>query len=228
MTMAERLWLRDPIAALADGAERGIVVEDGRIVELVATGAEPVHPVHSVFDASRHVVTPGLVNTHHHMFQTMTRAHPLAINKSLWPWIASIYPVWTRHVNADEFPPRRAALHDRTDDVGLHLRVRPSLSLPRRPRRRDGHRGRGSRGARPAHDADARRARSDRRRGQPGDRARRRRPGRRRDPRRLRTRHRPLSRPLRRGDDPRRAGAECALRRDEAADARDGGAGRKA
>ena len=33
-----RLWIKDPIAALADGAERGIVVEDGRIVELVARG----------------------------------------------------------------------------------------------------------------------------------------------------------------------------------------------
>ena len=59
--------------------------------------------MHGVFDASRHVVTPGLVNTHHHMFQTMTRAHPAAINKSLWPWIASIYPVWTKHVNAENF-----------------------------------------------------------------------------------------------------------------------------
>ena len=98
-----RRWLKDPIAVLGDGAERGVVVEDGRIVELVGNGAEPAHPVHSVFDASRHVVTPGLVNTHHHMFQTLTRAHPAAINKSLWPWIASIFPYWTRSVNADNF-----------------------------------------------------------------------------------------------------------------------------
>ncbi|HWJ73476.1 MAG TPA: 8-oxoguanine deaminase [Kaistia sp.] len=101
--MTEHLWIKDPIATLGDGAERGVVVADGRITELVPKGAEPVHPVHRVFDASRHVVTPGLINTHHHMFQTMTRAHPLAINKSLWPWIASIYPVWTRHVNATNF-----------------------------------------------------------------------------------------------------------------------------
>ncbi len=101
--MAERRWIKDPIAALAVGAESGVVVEDGRIVELVPSGAEPAHPVHAVFDASRHVVTPGLVNTHHHFFQTMTRAHPKAINKSLWPWITSIYPVWTRHVNAENF-----------------------------------------------------------------------------------------------------------------------------
>ncbi len=101
--MTENLWIKDPIATLGDGAERGVVVAGGRIVELVAAGAEPRHPVHTVFDASRHVVTAGLINTHHHMFQTMTRAHPLAINKSLWPWIASIYPVWTKHVNAENF-----------------------------------------------------------------------------------------------------------------------------
>mgnify|MGYP002386556099 FL=1 len=101
--MVDTLWIKDPIAVLGEGAERGVVVENGRIVELVGKGAEPVHPVTKLFDASRHVVTPGLVNTHHHMFQTMTRAHPAAINKSLWPWIASIYPVWTKHVNAENF-----------------------------------------------------------------------------------------------------------------------------
>jgi 8-oxoguanine deaminase len=101
--MTDRIWLRDPIAILAEGAERGIVVENGRIAELVGKGAEPAHPVQKIFDASRHVVTPGLVNTHHHFFQTMTRAHPKAINKSLWPWITALYPIWTRHVNADNF-----------------------------------------------------------------------------------------------------------------------------
>ena len=101
--MTDRTWIKDPIAALADGAERGVVIEGGRIVELVGKGAAPVHPVQKIFEAGRHVMTPGLVNTHHHMFQTMTRAHPAAINKSLWPWIASIYPYWTRHVNAENF-----------------------------------------------------------------------------------------------------------------------------
>jgi 8-oxoguanine deaminase len=99
----DRLWIRDPIAILAEGAERGVVIENGRIVEQVGRGAEPTHPVHRIFDASRHVVTPGLDNTHHHVFQTLTRAHPKAINKSLWPWITALYPIWTRHVNADNF-----------------------------------------------------------------------------------------------------------------------------
>ena len=62
-----RLWLKDPLAILAEGAGRGIVVEGSRIVECVAAGREPSAPVDAVFDASRHVVLPGLVNTHHHV-----------------------------------------------------------------------------------------------------------------------------------------------------------------
>ena len=93
-----RLWIKYPIAALADGAERGIVVEDGRIVELVGRGQTISQKADHVFDASRHVVIPGLINTHHHFFQTLTRAHPSAINKELFPWLTSLYPVWARGV----------------------------------------------------------------------------------------------------------------------------------
>lgn len=89
-----RLWIKDPVAILADGAERGVVVEDGRIVELVASGREPSVPVDRWFDARRHVILPGLVNTHHHFFQTLSRAHPRGINKELFPWLESLYPIW--------------------------------------------------------------------------------------------------------------------------------------
>jgi 8-oxoguanine deaminase len=91
-----RLWIRDPLACLADGAERGIIVEDGRIAELVGRGGEPGTPADAVFEAGEHVVLPGLINTHHHMFQTLTRAHPKAINKELFPWLQALYPVWAR------------------------------------------------------------------------------------------------------------------------------------
>ena len=91
-----RTWLKDPLAILAKGAERGAVVEGGRIVETIARGREPATPVDEIFDASRHVVLPGLVNTHHHFYQTLTRAHPAAINRELFDWLSALYPIWAR------------------------------------------------------------------------------------------------------------------------------------
>ncbi|SFJ04860.1 8-oxoguanine deaminase [Methylobacterium brachiatum] len=93
---ARRVWIRDPLAILAEGAGGGIVVAGSRIVERVAVGAQPTAPVDETFDASRHVVIPGLINTHHHAFQTLTRAHPIAINKPLFPWLKALYTVWGR------------------------------------------------------------------------------------------------------------------------------------
>jgi len=98
-----REWITSPLAILAQGAEGGVVVDDGVIVELVPSGGAPCAPVDATFDASRHVVLPGLVNTHHHMFQTMTRAHPQAINKELFPWLQALFPIWSRHVNPHNF-----------------------------------------------------------------------------------------------------------------------------
>lgn len=98
-----RLWLKDPLAVLAEGAERGLVVDGSRIVELVGRGREPLAPVDAVFDASRHVLLPGLINTHHHVYQTMTRAHPDAINKELFPWLKALYPVWVKGLTPETF-----------------------------------------------------------------------------------------------------------------------------
>ena len=91
-----RTWIKDPLAIFATDAERGLVVENGRIVETIGRGGAPTAPVEATFDASRHVVLPGLVNTHHHFFQTLTRAHPAAINKELFPWLVALYPIWAR------------------------------------------------------------------------------------------------------------------------------------
>ncbi len=78
-----RTWIRDPLAILA------------RIAARVGRGETP-EPVDAVFEASRHVVLPGLVNAHHHFYQTLTRAHPEAINKPLFPWLVALYPIWAR------------------------------------------------------------------------------------------------------------------------------------
>jgi len=96
------IWIRDPIAMLAEGAPRGLVVEAGKIVELVGRSG-PALPYDEVFDAGRHVILPGLINTHHHFFQTLTRAHPKAINKALFPWLKQLYPLWGDHLDREGF-----------------------------------------------------------------------------------------------------------------------------
>ena len=89
-----RLWIKRPLAILAENAAGGVVIEDGVIVETVASNVTPIYD--QVFDASQHVVIPGLVNTHHHFYQTLTRAHPNAINKELFDWLKALYPLWAR------------------------------------------------------------------------------------------------------------------------------------
>ena len=90
-----RTWIREPLAILADeAAAGGLVVEGARIVECLPAGGEPAAPCNRVFDASEHVVLPGLVNTHHHFYQTLTRAHGPALGKELFDWLKALYPVW--------------------------------------------------------------------------------------------------------------------------------------
>ncbi len=91
------LWIKNPLAIHAPGdAGGGLVVAEGKILATVPSGGQPEAPVAAVFDASEHVVLPGLVNTHHHFYQTLTRAHPAAINKELFPWLTALYPIWER------------------------------------------------------------------------------------------------------------------------------------
>jgi 8-oxoguanine deaminase len=95
--MSERLWLQSPLAILCaddQDARGGVVIQSGKIVELVAQGQQPATSVDCVFDASAHVVLPGLINTHHHFYQTLTRAYPDALNKELFPWLKTLYPLW--------------------------------------------------------------------------------------------------------------------------------------
>ena len=87
-----RLWIANPLAVFAENAEGGIVIEDGRIKSLVQRGDRPPHD--EIFDASAHVVIPGLINTHHHMYQTLTRAMTGAYSHELFDWLKALYPVW--------------------------------------------------------------------------------------------------------------------------------------
>ena len=95
--MSTSLWIKNPLSILAEGAEAGVVVAGGKIIELVPAGSKPtLHAHHDEFDASAHIVLPGLINTHHHFYQTLTRAFRPALNKALFPWLCALYPVWAK------------------------------------------------------------------------------------------------------------------------------------
>ncbi|MFT6261359.1 MAG: 8-oxoguanine deaminase [Crocinitomicaceae bacterium] len=90
-------WIKSPLSAYTANdmhAENGIVIQNDIIIELVAKGQRPTSKVDSTFDASEHVLIPGLINTHHHFYQTLTRACPPALNKKLFPWLQTLYPIW--------------------------------------------------------------------------------------------------------------------------------------
>jgi 8-oxoguanine deaminase len=90
------LWLRGPLGILADNAAGGIVVRDGRIAELIPAGGQPSVAYSTLFDAGAHVVLPGLINTHHHFYQTLTRATAASLDRPLFGWLTALYPVWAR------------------------------------------------------------------------------------------------------------------------------------
>jgi cytosine/adenosine deaminase-related metal-dependent hydrolase len=71
----------------------GLYVEDNRIVSVGPAGTLPAS-ADEVIDATGHVVLPGLVNTHHHMFQSLTRAVPGAQDCELFAWLKCLYPIW--------------------------------------------------------------------------------------------------------------------------------------
>lgn len=102
--MAKRLLIRGAeVVVTMDGARReiagGDVLVEGGVISalgpgLSAEGAE-------VVEARGCVVTPGLVNTHHHLFQTLTRAVPAAQDAALFGWLRSLYPIWGRMTPGD-------------------------------------------------------------------------------------------------------------------------------
>src|SRR5258706_8992357 len=77
---------------IADGA---LLVRDGLIEQVGPTAALPAS-ADEVLDLSGHVVLPGLVNTHHHLYQTLTRAVPAAQDANLFHWLSTLYPIWAR------------------------------------------------------------------------------------------------------------------------------------
>ncbi|MFN7481315.1 MAG: 8-oxoguanine deaminase [Betaproteobacteria bacterium] len=90
---AERLVTMDAgRREIADGA---VFARDGVIEAVGPSDALPA-TADTVIDARDHVVLPGLVNTHHHMYQTLTRALGPVQDATLFPWLQGLYPVWAR------------------------------------------------------------------------------------------------------------------------------------
>jgi cytosine/adenosine deaminase-related metal-dependent hydrolase len=78
---AERRELSDGWVAITDG-----------LVEAVGRGEPPA--ASETIDARDCLVTPGLINTHHHLYQNLTRAFPPMTDKPLFGWLQSLYPLW--------------------------------------------------------------------------------------------------------------------------------------
>ncbi|MBN7116397.1 8-oxoguanine deaminase [Ectopseudomonas oleovorans] len=96
---ATRIWIKNPLAIFTANdldASGGLVIEDGRITEVLGAGQQPSTPCKQTFDAREHVLLPGLINTHHHFYQTLTRAWAPVVNQPLFPWLKTLYPVWAR------------------------------------------------------------------------------------------------------------------------------------
>ncbi|QGZ61396.1 8-oxoguanine deaminase [Paraburkholderia acidisoli] len=80
-------------AARREIRDGGLYIEGNRIVAVGPTSELPA-TADEVIDASGLIVTPGLVNTHHHMYQSLTRAVPAAQDAELFGWLTSLYKVW--------------------------------------------------------------------------------------------------------------------------------------
>ena len=81
-----------------DLTEADILIVNG-VIEAVGQGLAAVDA--ETFDASDCVITPGLVNTHHHLFQTLTRAVPGGQDALLFGWLKTLYPIWSRMTPGD-------------------------------------------------------------------------------------------------------------------------------
>jgi 8-oxoguanine deaminase len=77
---------------IADG---GVFVRDG-VIEAVGPTSDLPQSAGRVIDAHGLLVMPGLVNTHHHLYQTLTRALPAAQDAELFDWLKALYPIWGR------------------------------------------------------------------------------------------------------------------------------------
>ncbi len=99
--MSKTLLLKNADLVLTMDARRSEIAHGGIYIvgpEIRAVGPSQDLPqtADEVIDLRGHVVMPGMVNTHHHMFQSLTRAVPAAQDASLFGWLKALYPIWSR------------------------------------------------------------------------------------------------------------------------------------
>ena len=73
--------------------DHSVLIRDGHIAAIAPSSQMP-HTADEVIDARHHLVIPGMVNTHHHMYQSLTRAIPQVQNAELFSWLRGLYPLW--------------------------------------------------------------------------------------------------------------------------------------
>ncbi len=93
------LLIRDAaLIATVDDQRRELrdasILVRGNVIEAIGPAAELPRTADEVVDARGHLVVPGLVNTHHHMSQSLTRALPAVQDAELFSWLRGLYPVW--------------------------------------------------------------------------------------------------------------------------------------
>ena len=91
---------------ISDG---GLFIRDG-FIEKVAPTSELPGEADQVLDLTGHILLPGLINTHHHFYQTLTRAVPAAQDANLFNWLKTLYPIWGRMTPEDVQISTRTAL----------------------------------------------------------------------------------------------------------------------
>ncbi len=89
----------------------GLYAEDG-VIRQVGLTEELPQTADRVLDLRDHLVLPGLVNTHHHFYQTLTRAVPAAQDANLFNWLKTLYPIWARMTPEDIFISTQTALSE--------------------------------------------------------------------------------------------------------------------
>jgi 8-oxoguanine deaminase len=100
------LTMDDHQREIPDG---GLFIRDGFIEQVGPTNELP-STADEVVDLTGYIVLPGLVNTHHHFYQTLTRAVPAAQDANLFNWLTTLYPIWARLQPDDIFTSAQTAL----------------------------------------------------------------------------------------------------------------------